>query len=1271
LKTNSMSSGSAETSADFLLGGGEMGVRMREMDWAATSLGLVDGWPQSLRSALSICLNSRFPIAIYWGPEYVLLYNDAWRPIAGNKHPEVLGLAAHEVWPEIWDIIGPMLGSVSKTGEATWRDDQLLPMNRFGYTEECYFDYTFSPIRGQGAQVEGVFNVVTETTYRSLNDRRNHFLRELGTKTAAARSAGEACRLAATAIAADPHDLPFALLYLIDPDARQARLAGAAGLDPGEPAAPLESELDASSPAAVWPLLPVVKTGQAERVTDLIDRFGALPGAPWPETPREALVLPLTTPGQSGGVAGVLIAGVSPRRALDDNYRDFFERAAGHIAASIANARTYEEERRRAEALAEIDRAKTAFFSNVSHEFRTPLTLMLGPLDDILAKPEEEIGRENRGILSLVYRNGQRLLKLVNTLLDFSRIEAGRVQAVYEPIDLATYTAELASVFRAAVEKAGLRLVIDCPPLPEPVFVDRDLWEKIVLNLVSNAFKYTLAGEIRVSLRPAADQRSAVLAVQDTGTGIPEAELPKIFNRFHRVQETRGRTHEGTGIGLALVLELVKLHGGTVGVDSVYGAGSTFTVAVPFGPEHLPAERVGGARTQESTALGASPFVEEALRWLPGALPAGPRDTGAFSIQTGILPAARPAAPGNRPTVVLADDNADMRDYVGRLLSTAYRVIAVADGAEALRATIARKPDLVITDVMMPRLDGFGLLKALREDPGTASTPIIMLSARAGEEARVEGLQAGADDYLTKPFSARELLARVGGTLALARARREAMRREEDLKAETTNVLESIAEGFVSLDHDFRINYVNAEAERLNGMRREKMIGKTHWEVFPAVLGTRLEMEFRRAMAERVPVKFENLYEPWERWFEIDVYPTPTGGLAVYFRDITERKLAMEALQEADRRKDEFLATLAHELRNPLAPIRNGLQILRLGRGNHQAEERARAMIERQVQQMVRLIDDLLDLSRISRGKIELRRERIDLAAAVQSAVETSRPLIEQSGHALTLSLPPEPVFVDADVTRLAQVFANLLNNAAKYTQRGGGDIHLTVEPLGHEVAVRVRDNGVGIPAPMLPHIFEMFTQVDRSLERTQGGLGIGLSIVKRLAEMHGGTVKAYSEGLGRGSEFVVRLPVLTPAAQEPGPRSGGEEPAGAAVRRRILVADDNVDSAESLAMMLEFMGNEVRTAHDGAEAAAAAAAFRPDIILLDIGMPRMNGYDACRRIREQPWGRGIAIAALTGWGQEEDKRQSREAGFDHHLVKPVEPAALEKLLASVQAGTA
>ena len=317
-------------------------------------------------------------------------------------------------------------------------------------------------------------------------------------------------------------------------------------------------------------------------------------------------------------------------------------------------------------------------------------------------------------------------------------------------------------------------------------------------------------------------------------------------------------------------------------------------------------------------------------------------------------------------------------------------------------------------------------------------------------------------------------------------------------------------------------------------------------------------------------------------------------------------------------------------------------------------------MMERQLSQMVRLVDDLLDVSRITRNKLELRKERVSLAAVINSAVETSRPLMEQAGHTFSLTLPSAPVYLDADLTRLAQVFSNLLNNAAKYTEPGGR-ISLTGELSGAEVVVQVQDNGLGIPADALPRIFEMFSQVDRNMERAQGGLGIGLTLVRRLVEMHGGTVEARSDGPGRGSQFVVRLPVVKAAPQAA--TSQGDDGLSATAKRRILVVDDNHDSAMSLGMMLKLMGNETHTAHDGLAAVEAAEKFRPDMILLDIGLPKLNGYDACRRIREQPWSKGIVIVALTGWGQEEDRRRSQEAGFDHHLVKPVEIAALQTLL--------
>ena len=382
-----------------------------------------------------------------------------------------------------------------------------------------------------------------------------------------------------------------------------------------------------------------------------------------------------------------------------------------------------------------------------------------------------------------------------------------------------------------------------------------------------------------------------------------------------------------------------------------------------------------------------------------------------------------------------------------------------------------------------------------------------------------------------------------------------------------------------------------------------------------------------------------------------------------------ERLRLLNELKEADRRKDEFLATLAHELRNPLAPVRNAARMLRLQGSEDPGLRWSRDVIERQVAHMARLIDDLLDVSRITRNKLELRKERVELAEVVREAVETSRPLIEQSGHHLTVTLPPEPICLHADLLRLSQVLTNLLTNAAKYTDRGG-QIRLTAERQGGEVVVRVKDTGVGIPAEKLSGLFQMFFQVDGDLEQSQGGLGIGLALVRRLVEMHGGSVKADSAGRGKGSEFTVRLPVL---AEEPDPKMAlkpaGNGVARAKAGRRILVVDDMRDNADSLAMLLKLDGNEVQTAYDGLAAVEAAERFRPDVVLLDIRMPKLNGFDACRRIREQPWGKSMMLIALTGWGQEEDQRRTEEAGFDSHLVKPVDPAALADLLADSTGG--
>ncbi len=758
-----------------------MGSLIRSFDWSETPIGPVEHWSPSLRMMVSFLLANRFPLLLWWGPRYISIYNDAYRPILGTKHPSALGRPVSEVWSEIWSVLKPLIDTPFEGGPATWMEDIELHINRHGFLEESHFTIAYSPVPDDTAArgIGGVLATVHEITEKVVGERRVVILRDLGSRASHAKTAEDACAVAAAVLSNHAKDVPFALLYLVDAKGSEVRLAGAAGVGRGEAFSPLQMPTDAS--AAPWPVAEVLQRREIVVVENLARRLPDVPPGPWDDAPYSAVLVPLHS-NRPGELVGFVVAGVSSRLRLDHLYCSFFELMAAQIATIIANARAYQEERRRAEALAEIDRAKTTFFSNISHEFRTPLTLMLGPLEEALRGPADQSGhvREN---LTLIHRNGLRLLRLVNMLLDFARIEAGRVQASYEPVELANFTAELASEFRSATDKAGLQLRVDCPPLGEPVWVDREMWEKIVLNLLSNAIKFTLRGGIVVRLRRENDM--AVLSVADTGIGIPAHELPMIFNRFHRVEGAEGRTHEGSGIGLALVQELSKLHGGMVTVDSVAGAGTTFRITIPFGSGHLPADRLRAERRQVSTALGAQPYVEEALRWVSGGSPVS-RTEGAIEPELLYGSVVDPNGEGERPTVLLADDNADIREYISRLLAPYYRVRAVADGAAALAAMRAARPDLVLSDVMMPRLDGFGLVREIRSDPLLTDVPVVLLSARAGEDASIEGLQKGADDYVVKPFSARELLARVSTNLKMAQLRQSFEKRiASDLQAMT------------------------------------------------------------------------------------------------------------------------------------------------------------------------------------------------------------------------------------------------------------------------------------------------------------------------------------------------------------------------------------------------------------------------------------------------------------------------------------------------------
>jgi signal transduction histidine kinase/DNA-binding NarL/FixJ family response regulator len=748
--------------------GGIMAGRICGYDWSHHPLGPAEQWPGSLRHAVELMLASRFPMWLGWGPELHFLCNDAYLPALGFKETWALGAPARTVWEEVWEALGPRAGAVVQTGVAAWEQSLRLFVQRSGYAEETYHTLSLSPLRDDSGAIGGLLCVALEETARVIGERRRTLLQAVSADLSGVTTEPALFAALARALARHPEELPFVLVYRFEDPPDRARLAFAHGATAGEPLAP--PVIDCFDARQSWPARGVLEGSPMLTIEDLPLRFSRLPIDPWNQPPRLAVALAIANEGAEHP-AGFIVAGLNPYRPLDGDYAGMLETFAGQLGTALAAVRAADAAHRRAESLAALDRAKSAFLSNVSHELRTPLTLMLGPLEDALNDAALSGLPGVRDLVTIAHRNALRLLKTANTLLDLSMIEAGRLQPAFAPTDLARVTADLAGAFRPIIEKAGLRLVLDCPDLCEPVYVDPDMWEKIVLNLLSNAYKFTLVGEIRVRLRQVGE--CVELSVQDTGAGIPPEARPHLFERFHRVRATPSRTDEGTGIGLSLVLELVKAHGGNLHVESEPGAGTTFTVFLRRGDAHLPRDRAPVAPRRKMT--GASFLVEEAGRW------AG--ETGIHEPTTA-APAgeAAGAAAGSGGRVLVVDDNEDMRRYISRLLAPHYEVLTAGDGTEALEVVQSHRPDLVLSDVSLPNMDGVRLLQAIRSQPESRTLPVILLSGHAGEESRVEGLEAGADDYLIKPFSARELLARVNVHLDMARIRIQAQDRERELR---------------------------------------------------------------------------------------------------------------------------------------------------------------------------------------------------------------------------------------------------------------------------------------------------------------------------------------------------------------------------------------------------------------------------------------------------------------------------------------------------------
>jgi PAS domain S-box-containing protein len=1244
----------------FLVGEGEMARRMRAHDWAATPLGPPANWPQSLKTVVRIMLTSRYAMWMGWGEELAFFYNDAYGPTLGVKHDWALGRPASQVWAEIWPDIGPLVDSVMSTGQSSWNEGLLLLLERSGEPEETYHTFSYSPLADDEGRSAGMFCVVMEETQRVIGARRLDTLRQLASALSAAQTEQQVCEAACQALGGNGRDLPFTLLYLLDADGRTARLAGSCGVQAEHAAAaPALLDVDAPPGASPWPLAAVLD-GEAARLQVATAGLGPLPQGAWPAPPRQAVIVPIRIQGQGQGrAAGCLIAGLNPFRPVDAEYTGFVELAASQLAAGLANARAYEEARKQAEALAQIDRAKTVFFSNVSHEFRTPLTLMLGPLEDTLAEPSLPGPAQEQ--LRLVHRNGVRLLKLVNSLLDFSRIESGRIQASYAPVDLAALTADLASNFRSATERAGLRLEIDCPPLGEPVYVDADMWEKVVLNLLSNAFKFTFEGGITVRLRQLGDDdgsAQAELRVTDTGTGIPAHELPRMFERFHRIEGARGRSFEGSGIGLALVQELVRLHGGRITVDSTEGQGTTFTVRLPMGSAHLPRDRVRAAPSGNAP-LAAASFVQEALSWLPvPAREAEGADTSPVPLaDEAVAPAAAPAAPATRAPrsrLLVADDNADMRAYVGRLLGQHHDCITVPDGLAALELARRERPDLVLTDIMMPRLDGFGLIRELRADPSLRDVPIIALSARAGEEAAIEGLAMGADDYLVKPFSARELIARVDGALAIARIRREA---GEALRASEERFRKMADHAPVMIwttDPEGCCTYLSQSWYDYTGQTPETGLGfgwldATHPDDKPES-----ERVFLQANARRAPFALEYRLRrrdgAW-RW-HLDA-AAPWMGADGRFQgyigsviDITERReveevqrrlnqVLEERITEALWQREQTEAQLrqaqkmeavgkltggvAHDFNNLLQVIAGNLQLLGREMGDNERAQARLAKAMGGVSRGAKLAAQLLAFAR-----------RQPLAPTVVSVGRLIRNMDDMLRRALGEGVELETVIGGGlwntlvDAAQLENAILNLAINSRDAMQGHG---RLTIEAgnaaldddyaarhadvqAGQYVMVAVTDTGCGMTAELMEKVFEPFF----TTKPEGAGTGLGLSMVYGFVKQSGGHVKLYSEP-GEGTTVRLYLPRSRqpedlPAEVDAGPATGGHE--------TVLVVEDDEEVRQTVVELLGELGYRVLKARDADAALVILDSGVPiDLLFTDVVMPgRLRSPELARKAR-------------------------------------------------------
>ncbi|KAG8934383.1 hypothetical protein FRC01_003340 [Tulasnella sp. 417] len=1142
----------------WLTAGTEMVEFLRKYNWDGHPLGHPDQWPQSLKTSMSAVMASPYPWALWWGPDLVLLYNDAYAIMSGTKHPGLFAQYGKIAWGELWEAIGPLADQVVRERKSVAREDDLLFFGRLTdkmLPEETYHNWAWIPAIVEDGSVGGFFNTTFENTSKILYERRIQILRSLGDKTALARSRTEFAEAMRVVLSNDAHkDVPFAAFYfnIVDAPAKAGRegephrpqkarirvtstLAFQIGVPEGHPAIPgrevrmLDPITWRSSPPMVarrsgaspgstidarslpddttvvahtpgdsdamldtigdalqtdetaWPFFDVFSAKRPLHITSLPASIGkgfGLRKNGWNDVPREAIIMPIAAEGDEVPI-GVMVLGVNTRRPYDAEYQTWIELLHMTLSSTLTATLGREAELKKAEQLAQLDAAKTSFFSSASHELRTPLTLIAGPVQEALRLTSEQRVKQQ---LTMTTRNIERLQKLVDSLMDFTRVEGGRMYGRFRATSLADYTTDLAELFRNPIEKNNIEYVVTNDHNNEATaFVDHDLWEKVVFNLIGNAFKYTLSGQVHVhtSYRPG----WAEFSVRDTGCGIPANEQDKVFERFHRVSAT-ARSHEGTGIGLALTRELVKLHGGYITLESTpvdkddpeAPHGSNFTVHIPLGYEHLPPanvdEELAGIRVAPR-AYGRA-MIEEAKGWNKAKAQSDDRD--------------RSESGGSESNANSNTDSSKSGEFSGIFrFSPDDTILIVDDTEDAINGLVVleeKAPDLVLSDVMMPGMDGIQFVGAIRERPRISWTPVILLTARAGEEARVEGLTSGADDYISKPFKTQELVARVHLHLNLGKRKRELLNLFEERTKEIKIVSDLSPVGIFRTDNQGEMTYTNRRWHEITDYPSNQPLTNWLWNIHPEFQKEVLELTTRVLQTGdggSLEIRWQN-----ERWTKLQV-ESISNGLIGTVTDVSDRHLyeaariaqaqereAIAQLRAADaerqraeaderRRAQELLVDVtSHELRQPVSAILNCSQLVRTNLSNlAEALRKSRAAtpfvptdsLLRQIEDDLdaldsiyqcglsqeRIANDVLSLSRLQLDTLSIHTIDFQLLPELQRIISIFASELKMKKINFNMNIGQSVVVlnvdrVSSDRTRFAQILTNLMSNAIKFT---------------------------------------------------------------------------------------------------------------------------------------------------------------------------------------------------------------------------------------------